>query len=434
MSKISFSIADFMRCLVGVALFFCVAGCASSLTQSGTGDTNLESGGAEPLALPPTIAKLSPRISAMADALIPYVSSEGADPDVSAGPYLGVTTAGAGGLYLDYADDNAWATYLDPGNAAESTAEKIFGPDNGDGSRLRTMIGNFEELMLGVFEQEQGTEFTCYGDLSVSLESVDEIAMAFYGTVQNGTAGDRDYDCVMDQDNDDGHHVTLYGMDSDYVVRVAHMYDTSELSNNGKGHQNNLSVMMATYAERVTDDVTTGYLDLNMNFSVYYLGVDEQEGTSDDSSYKVRSRITGVSLFDGNDNASSSSGDFSAIQYNWNNNGDNKYSATQSAGRGGYDEGEFSLFWIRQYSTDEEESTVDDYFCLEHAAQGTDPANVDSANCTNHETAYAWATGTEFPFDLTPALTATFSDITKFEANDTDLISDAGDNFVIPDF
>ncbi|MBF0106621.1 MAG: hypothetical protein HQM16_15005 [Deltaproteobacteria bacterium] len=425
-------------------VFILLTGCAaSSLTQSDTaGDTDLESSGSEPLAIPPTIAKLSPRIGGIADALIPYVSSEGADPDSSVIPYLGITAGGGGGVYLDYADDNAWAEYLDPGEGGESIVETIFGPSSTDNTPLRSMISRLEEVMTNIVVYEQGTEFTCPGDAIDSLESVDEIDVAFYGTVQNGTAGDRDYDCGSAWSDDSYRLLTIYGMDSDKVIRMAHMMAWSETSENNNGQPNQWLVMMATYAERVTDDGTAGFLDLHTNYSVYLLGDDDQEGTSDDSSYKVRSRITGTALFDGEDNLSNSKGDFSHIKYDWYNRDDNGYSATQTMGRGGYGAGEHSLFWIKE-SWSNPPSTDGDYFCLEHTTRDGLPASVASAHCTdpdantdsdlNLESTFAWAAGPEFPFDLTPPLTAVFSDTTKFMPNDTDLISNSGDNFAFPD-
>ena len=119
-------------------------------------------------------------------------------------------------------------------------------------------------------------------------------------------------------------------------------------------------------------------------------------------------------------------GDFNVIKYDV----DAWEQTTQTIGRGSYAIGGYSILNI-----DSDVTNVADkagFYCIEGEADGI-PTYADSTNCESYEDAVPWL-ARAFPFTPTPEIESVFEDKTFFEADDTDLIDDNGDNFTIPTY
>lgn len=365
------------------------------------------------------------KISAAADALVPEVLQSAVSENVSE------TRAAVDGTAEE------WVTYLDANNAYVLT--DIFGsPDEAPAvvTKIRVLLEQFGNNMDGFLSRDP--DIACeQGEL---LSEGDSIEIAFYGTISNGTADDRFFDCIatdgVHESDDD--EITLYGEDLNGVLRIVTMTDSTnaneeEVETRGDEVQI-VSVVSSNYVEVDEDGVTIAYLDLQFTHSSAYSGVDNALETDDDMYFKSRTRITGRVVLDENGEPDVGAGDFTSTKYD--SSVDNldvrNTTITKAVGRGNYGSGEFSLFKVDSnvWTVDE----LDGTFCIQMPADDSGlPSNTDATNCTAYESAMAWGTAV-FPFTISPALSETFDANLFFEGNDADLISDSGDNFVIPTY
>lgn len=267
----------------------------------------------------------------------------------------------------------------------------------------------------------------CTGATALTDAATTELA--FYDEIANGTTGDRDFDCVAEEDTE----TTVYGENSSGTLRVAMMSDisetnTEEVATRGDSRQLR-SVTYATYHEASESAGTVGYLDLQYGQSTDYNGVDDSFATSDDVIFKSRSRIIGRVVFDSAGDVSQAFGDFTITKVDVSGG---TTTVTQTLGRGELTDAGSSLFSIN--SDVGSLSSIPGTFCIQ-TPSGTDdvPAIVDSTNCTSYEADFAWGS-TAFPYTLSPSIEQDYDDRDFFENDSTDMIASDGSNFSIPTY
>ena len=360
------------------------------------------------------------KVNAIAQALVPSITSSQTNPSLSSEPQA-----------LTYQSSDNWATYLEGNNVTLLT--DVFGPNEGDApvTRIRVLVDQFRSTVDSIFSSD--SDFSCTG--KETLSEGDTLEIPFYGTLSNGTSDNRYYDCLSTNtgNNNSSTYKTLYGQDSSGVVRVVDMYDVTTDNiwwpEERGDFIRNLTIVQTAYTEATENEQTVGYLDIQYAQASLYSGLDNVHGTNDDVTFKSRSRITGRAILDTSGNPTAATGDFTVTKYDRNIDNDSvQITVTQSIGRGSYEEGDISLFNIDSSSLEGKEGT----YCIQHATT-TLPSYVASENCTSLETQVPW-TGSTFPFSLSPALEENFESKTFFEGDETDLISNSGDNFTIPDY
>ncbi|MBU0506504.1 hypothetical protein KJ708_10980 [bacterium] len=390
-------------------------------------------------------ATLATNFQTVAYELVPEISSALVDASLTADL-----------KYVTYGDSDLWSDYLDGNNAYVIT--DIFGSSDEEPqvvTKIRVLLDSFEGTMSEIFDMDPDMDCSTTAELNEG----DTIEVAYYGEIDNGTSDDRYFDCVYeytsDGDEDSGiisyDSVTIYGQDSDGVVRIANMIDSSHETPNyteTRGNtQNILSVIMATYYEdkaptssslKYADDeeedtvASIAYLDLQYNQATLYVGVDETADTADDVYFKSRSRITGRVELDAEGKTMDGVGDFSVIKYDRSINDDDSVwsGSTATMGRGGYSDDEYAIFKVSTDMVNIDASTGDDYFCLE-GSESELPSPAAESNCTDYETAYAWGNAT-FPFTLSPEIAADFETKEYFDTDD--LIASDGSDFEMPTY
>ena len=416
---------------MAIALINC--GGSAGGTETGTTNSGVD------------VTNFSTHFQTAAYELVPEITSSLVDDSLSADL-----------KYVSYGDSDLWDEYLDGNNSYVIT--DVFGSSEDEPqvvTKIRVLLDGFEGTMSEIFELDPDMDCST----TTALNEGDTIEVAYYGDINNGTSDDRYFDCVYEHTSSSGdsvisyESVTIYGIDSDGVVRIVTMTDSVNETPNStetRGNtQNILSVIMATYNEekvssasslKYADDddaeeedvaVSTAYLDLQYNQATLYVGVDETADTADDVYFKSRSRITGRVEFDEEGKTLDAEGDFSVIKYDRSINDDDSVwsGSTATMGRGGYSDDEYSIFKI---STDMAtvSSDGDDYFCLEGSKLEL-PSPASDTNCADLETAYSWG-DTTFPFTLSPAIAADFETREFFDTDD--LIESDGSDFEIPSY
>lgn len=389
-------------------LLMAFAGCGKGGTETGTSG------------LPYDVLTLGARVKNVASALVPDMNE------------ASNTESLAASNTITYRSSDDWAAYLENNNVGYLT--DIFG-DPGVGldspTKIRVLLDDYRDKLEAIFSVDQNIDCTG-GEV---LDEGDDLQVAFYGLVSNGTAGDRYYNCIREQT--DGYTYTaLYGKDSSNVVRVIYLSDnvvanTNENVNGAGAYVREMRVMNSAYAEvKASDDDRTGYLDLQYATAVVYSGLDAEFGSSDDVIFKARSRITGEAGVDAEGIASFGDGDFTVTKYDYGLNNDSEWSttSTKSVGRGSYVSGSFSLFNIDASPLED----VAGIYCIQNPTSGL-PAYAEPANCVSLENAYSW-TASSFPFTIDPEIEENFEDKPFFNDDDEDLISSDGENFIIPEY
>lgn len=327
------------------------------------------------------------------------------------------------------ADD--WNVYLSEDNSYVIT--DIFGdPDETPQvvTKIRVLLEQFSGKVEEIFLIDENVD--CTG--TTPLDDSDTLEIAFYGELDNGPAEDRYFDCVSVNETD---NVTfVYGIDADDIIRLVEMKEitmanTEEAETRGDEVTHH-SVVSAVYAEQTEEDATSAYIDVQYAQATIYNGVDDSFDTADDMMFKSRSRITGLAALDESGTASAGVGDFNVTKYDRGvNESDEVYEiVTQTMGRGDYSDGGTSLFKID--SDVDGVADLDGTFCIQSSATDL-PSVADAANCTDLETTLAWGNVT-FPFDLTPAISATVDDNDFFAGDNVDLIDEDGSDFLIPTY
>lgn len=415
---------QFLKITVVILLTTFLLNCtsSSSSTVGGTETGTTDSG--------TVITALSTKVEAVADALIPEVKASFVSASLSSGPL---------GLTLGSSDD--WSTFLEPDNAYIVT--DFLGSEDEEPqvvTKIRVLLESFASTLSTITSSDD--DFDCTENLVLNEE--DTLEIAFYGEIPNGTSENRFFDCQLDN-SEDG-NTSIYGQDEDGVVRAVTMSDQTSVNTESvedRGDSVTIrQVVYATYAEQeetVTSSedgsetaVTAGYLELQYAQATVYVGVDGEVDTDDDVLFKSRSEIIGRSVLDDDGNPTSSTGDFIATKYDKGvNEDDSSWTiTTQAIGRGSYDDGDASLLNL----TTDLSGLADNSgtFCLEHVADDV-PTYAEETDCESLETALPWGDAI-FPFSIDPEVAADFEDKVPFEGNDTDLISDSGDNFTIPTY
>lgn len=386
-------------------LLLAVAGCG------GRGGT--ETGTTEPID-PQT---LSARIETVASALVLSMSDAG-------------QTNASAEKAIDYRTTEAWAKYLEEPNTSYLTG--IFGPagtPNPPESRIRVVVAEYAAMVNSVFTADPN--LTCAG--GASLDEGDTIQIPFYGTVSNGSEGDRYFQCLREGSG----QKTLYGKDNAGVSRIVYMRDATDAVEAGRdpdpGSANRQRfVVQSSYAETAGGNATNAFLDLQYAKTLLYDGTDTTFGTADDPVYQVRSRITGSVDLDAAGAATTvRNGDFTVISVSQGKGkgGDDQWLTvhTDAIGRGNAADGGHLLFNIDVHSNDP--AVVAGIYCITGESDGT-PAYADSG-CSSYETAVPWSSE---PFAPSPAIDEAFESKAFYQANDTDLISTTGSNFTIPEY
>lgn len=403
------------RRLVGVLLMFlflAVTSCGGGGTETGSTDNT-----------PIDTLTYGTRIENVASALVPAMN---------AGAAANITMARA----IDYRSSDDWDVYLRDTNVIVLT--DLFGPNEGSPApvtRIRVLLNQFKNIVENVFGTDPN--FECTG--GSALAEGDTLDIPFYGSLANGTAGDRYFSCITNAgDGGDLQVVTLYGRDSSQVFRMVYILDrvaenTESVSDRGTLVRNR-SVIESSYVESTENGDNVGFMDLKYNQSTFYSGVDDEFGTDDDVVFRSRSRITGDAIVDASGEASQASGDFTVTKYDRgpNESGGGFWEIINKfIGRGAYGNEDYSMLNINSNANTDLEAVAGIY-CLQ-SATGSLPAYAEPANCESYEEAVPWF-GRTFPFSLVPAIEEMFENKLFFEGNDTDLIADDGSNFEIPEY
>jgi hypothetical protein len=419
-----------IKIIITLTLLLFMMSCGSDNSNGGGGNTDgSNTGGTETGTTDPGVntAALAAKVQAVASTLVPSITGASVAALVSSGPLAIALDSSELALTVGTSED--WASYTTGNNSYVLT--DVFGdPDVSPAvvTKIRVLVRTLKGKMTNIFSAD--ADIVCKGG-SLLIEG-DAISIAFFGSISNGISGDRYFDCLSGSDNSG--ETTIYGIDSNKVVRIVTMSDrtstnTEEVTTRGSTVRG-MQVIYATYGEVAQDGATSGYLDLQYTQATVYSGVDGVFQTSDDVVFKSRSRITGFAALDSSGNPTTGRGDFKVVKFDASPDFDDII--TQTLGRGNYRSGGYSLFDVNSNL-----STLTDIpgnFCIQQPSNGSGiPTYAGSVNCTDLETAFVWDASL-IPFTLSPAITEDFDSKAFFEGNDTDLISNDGSNFSIPSY
>lgn len=405
---------------VALALGFIITimACAATTESALTGGT--ETGSTDP-------DTNAAHIGSAAEALVLSVEDSGSGSSLSAA----LTRYVIDGTSAD------WDLYLDSDNSYVLT--DIFGSADVEPrvvTKLRVLIDQFQGTVDTLVGRDP--DFEC-DEAEALSDQGDTIEISFYGEIDNGAADDRAFDCVVNENETEGEEVVIvYGVDDDGAIHFAKMGDSLQTNTQEtatRGDQTQFYVVKhSTYAEVDEGGETVGYLDLNFSHASVYNGPDDAFGTADDVVFKSRSRITGRVTLDDDGDITGGAGEFNVIKFDAGQNQSNStYEiVTQTMGRGDFTSGGYALFAVDSDVDGVEDA--DGTYCIQTPTDGSGlPLYADATNCTALETAFAWGTAT-FPFDLAPAIAATFEDNDFFKGDDVDMIETDGGNFTLPTY
>ncbi|MDO8493847.1 MAG: hypothetical protein Q7S68_00720 [Deltaproteobacteria bacterium] len=369
---------------------------------------------------------LSTKLNAAAGALIPNIKASGS---VSSSVSKSVAK-------LTYGSESDWDKYLEDSRRYHLT--DIFGdPDEAPGvvTKLRVLTKSAAKTVEEVFSYDPS--LTCFG--AKKLNEGKTISIPFFSKLDNGSTKNNAFDCFLD--NYGGHTDIIYGIDDDGVGRIAVMQDetmdntdTNDASLRGDYVQYQ-SIIYITFGEQEESKVTVVYIDIQYAQFTQYSGADNEYDTGDEIDFKSRSRITGRVGLDDDWQPVFATGDFRVTKYDRGINGDGGHwsGGTKYSGRGSFDGDAYFIFSID--SNMSPLVNLDHNFCIQQEDEtgATLPDDVDSDYCEDLEEAFAWG-NIKLPFPLLPDLEKIFVDNDYYNINDTDLIADDRDNFVIPTY
>lgn len=409
--------------LAGVLFALVAAGVLTRCTPHGT-------------TVPPAplaeIPGLTTRFEKAASALIPQISTVSASD---------LSKLGSGAAALTYQTEEEWNEIL---RDLDSQLENIFGPREGSNDRietkLRVLIHVFAaETIAFILENDPGV--TCEG--AEVLNEGDSLQIPFYGEISNGSAEDRWFECLYES--------YVYGLTSDGTLRIVRIgefvWGTLRFKEERGEEGTYKEVVHVIYNEELEGEGITASLDLQVATWINYEGPDlDVTQTTDNVSFRTRSRITGRVAFDATDTVKDAVGDFSATSSEkypessatphtiTDADGSTQlvvrepHSLLQTAGRGSYASGGTLLFNI-DYNLPSFDGN-EGIYCLTVPSSGN-PQYTDPSNCAGLETRFAWG-DFAFPFGLTPAIEEAFEKVPLYAEDE--LISDSADNFVVPEY
>lgn len=370
-------------------------------TEKGKAHGGTETGSTESGTIKMSLSDLGEKMKVVGSALLPNINGSGAVASES----VGVSKS------ISYATESDWSKYLQPDRIYHLT--DIFGdPKNTPGpvTRIRVILEAISKDAERTFGYDP--DITCVGG-EVLLEGK-KIELPFFGVVPNGTSKNPAFDCLVRSRED----IAIYGMDEEGVGRLA-VISAKKWSNDAqpdeRGHfvwRYNISFI--TFAEKAEDGQDVITIDLQYAQSTKYNGIDEEFDTSDDIYFKSRSRVTGRVALDADWNPILAAGDFKITKYDRGPTPEGRHyvDLTKVAGRGDFDGDAYFLFSID--SSASPLINLDKIFCLRGDPEGgVLPKQVASSFCAALEDGF---------------------DNAYFEGNNTDLISDSADNFIIPDY
>jgi len=333
--------------------------------------------------------------------------------------------------YLIDGTSAEWDTYTSPTNGVYLS--DIFGSETEEPrvvTKVRVLLDSFHSTVESILANDP--DLSCTGSTALT-GATSTIDIAFYGSIANGTSADPFFDCLFTESD----ATLLYGSDADgnlHLVEMSNSTSTNTEQPETRGDEVSLyQVISGIFGEATESGVTAAYLDLQYTQATIYNGVDGSYGTDDDNEFKSRSRITGRVILDTAGEPTDSAGDFSIVKYDRSPNpeGTPVETITQSMGRGNFLAGGNSIFRIN--SNVDALVGLDGEFCLLVPTDGSLPDTDTDTNCTSLETGFAWGSVT-FPFDLTPAISATLTDNDFFAGDESELIDDDGSDFTIPTY
>lgn len=384
------------------------------------------------------IPGLTSRFEKAASALIPQISTVSTSD---------LSKLGGSAAALTYQTEAEWNEILRDLN---SQLENIFGPREGSNDRietkLRVLIHVFAaETVAFILENDPGV--TCEG--AEVLNEGDTLPIPFYGESGNGIAEDRWFECLYERAEENEKESYVYGLTNDGTLRIVRIgefvWGTLRFKEERGDEGTYKEVVHVIYNEETDGEGITASLDLQVATWINYEGPDRDvTKTTDNVSFRTRSRITGRVAFDAADTVKDAVGDFSATSSEkypessatphtiTDADGSTQlvvrepHSLLQTAGRGSYASGGTLLFNIDYNlpSFDGKEGI----YCLTVPSSGN-PQYTDPSNCAGLETRFAWG-DFAFPFGLTPAIEEAFEKVPLYAEDE--LISDSADNFVVP--
>ncbi len=419
--------------------FFLLAGVACSSTSStlSTGDDD-DDDDTTTDTLTLDTSTLAGTLEDGAQSLVMSISASDVEASLSTGFQAAMTgTTEQWDQYFTESTSYLLTDIFGPADEAPAVVTKI-------SVQLESVFGSIESILS--FDTALNCALDADGVATVDEIAVftsgdtDALALPFFGDVENGVTADRRFDCIIASEEDTS--TMIYGVTDDDTFSFAIMDDNTSVNDNQAdvyGDQVRIAqVTLVTYAQSTTDEITTGFLDLQYAQATIYNGLDDEfqfdnADSTDDQLFKSRSRITGTFTVDADGNPGAGTGEFFVTKYDQGSTpeGDPVVVVTQAHGRGGYAAEEHSIFDIA--TTSDVVSDANGSFCLQMPASGSVPTTASESNCADLETDFAWG-ATTFPFDLSPALDQTFADASLFAGDDTDLIANDVSNFTMPDY
>lgn len=393
-------------------LILALSGCGGTNTIGGTetGSTNFDTTGA------------AAKINAVSASLIPQMTST-SDSNI--------TTS----FLTNGGTSTQWDTWLETDNQVYLT--DVFGSADDDPApvtRVRVLLATVQSTISDTLSTDPS--IACTGKSTIALLNEGAtVTIPFFGSISNGDSDNRFFDCIIDEQSTND-SLILYGQDGSGVFRMVSISDSTSANSeetSTRGDTTQLKqVFYVTYGETTENNETVAYIDIQYAHSTIYNGVDDIFATSDDVTFKSRSRITGRVTLDSDGNPSIGRGEFTITKYDSGvNEDDSTWNATtRTIGRGGFGNEEYALLDID--SDREELSDASGIFCLQNTTSGL-PAFAEESNCSSYETAVTWNENT-FPFVLEPAIEHDFESKSYYNGNDTDLIASDGSNFTIPTY
>lgn len=381
------------------------------------------------------IPTLSTLAYTSASALIPTFSSIGSSSSIS----------------KTYVSDDIWNDLK-----GSSVLSDIFSsPDDGFDTvtKLRVMIESFSSLIEQNIGSGDDSVFSCEG--KTKLADGQTIAIDFFDIA----ADKSEFQCLTENEagTEDGagcgtsHDFTIFGKDINGIIRLVWMSDNCEenKTQNSGAYATNKSVLYATFKEEDGAELNF-FLDLQYAQATIYWNENPTDATNNNL-FKSRSRVTGSVTLSGS-TPTDSLGQFSVTKYDMdgidgqnphNSDGEDIAGVTKVTGRGRpYESGDDAAYSIFSANTT---WTGFDYvsqntiyrFCLE--TSNTDEHSIpglasDSGHCAQFENSLPWDVEVykkTFPFSLSPALAAEYSEDELF-FEEEDLIASDGSNFEIP--
>lgn len=376
-----------------------------------------------------TLTDLEENFATAAGSLVPSITSGSSNSSLNSSLFL-VT-------YSDTGFENFFESY-------QSNLSEIFGSADEEPAvvtKIRVTLENFIHDHVGTLAIAD-PDMDCTGSSQADEEGItissltdsDTVESAFLGAIQNGTSGDRFFDCYFEiNDEESGSSTYVYGQDSDGNIHILSQEENRNAANEEQvetygAFKTLVQVTYGIYHQTSGTETNTYQIDLQYAQASIYSGQDDSiAATEDNVLFKSRSRITGEAILNASDNSvTTSSGQFNIIKYDQSPNNQTSYS--QAMGRGHFQtEGDF-IFTYNFVSNETSQTDGAQTFCVNQTSSST-LALSDETDCEDFETELPYSS---LSIEPVPALETAYEDNELFSPDD--LISNDASDFIVPTY